>query len=411
MYFRVKYLKAGQEESILIEAVNINEAINKFKAQNIGVMLGIDEAEEPLEAKLKTLLNKVDSFFNSSIDIEEYIAVLDQIYVMLDASMSLTDILQNVRENIKNKRLKYILTTISQDVESGLSISVSMKKFEKDLGKLSVAMIDLGEQTGLLSEAFKDLADILTEINENRKKLKSATKYPLFIIFAMSIAFAIVILFVIPPFKAIFAQLGTQLPLPTRFLLWLEWFLRTFGPYIIGMAIIVAVIINILYKKYEKVRLYIDKFMLKIFIVGQVIKFAMLGRFLYAFDKMVAAGIPILDALTTAIEIVDNNYLKQQLIKIKHNIAEGRGLAKGFEETKVFEKMIIQMIKSGEESGNLNIMLEKAANYYKNKYLYIVDNISTLLEPILIMGIAGFVTMLAFGIFLPMWGMADAVNK
>jgi len=411
MYFRVKYLKAGQEESILIEAVNINEAINKFKAQNIGVVLGIDEAEEPLEAKLKTLLNKVDSFFNSSIDIEEYIAVLDQIYVMLDASMSLTDILQNVRENIKNKRLKYILTTISQDVESGLSISVSMKKFEKDLGKLSVAMIDLGEQTGLLSEAFKDLADILTEINENRKKLKSATKYPLFIIFAMSIAFAIVILFVIPPFKAIFAQLGTQLPLPTRFLLWLEWFLRTFGPYIIGMAIIVAVIINILYKKYEKVRLYIDKFMLKIFIVGQVIKFAMLGRFLYAFDKMVAAGIPILDALTTAIEIVDNNYLKQQLIKIKHNIAEGRGLAKGFEETKVFEKMIIQMIKSGEESGNLNIMLEKAANYYKNKYLYIVDNISTLLEPILIMGIAGFVTMLAFGIFLPMWGMADAVNK
>ncbi|RUM55382.1 MAG: type II secretion system F family protein [Nautilia sp.] len=411
MYFRVKYLKAGQEESTLIEAVNINEAINKFKAQNIGVMLGIDEAEEPLEAKLKTLLNKVDSFFNSSIDIEEYIAVLDQIYVMLDASMSLTDILQNVRENIKNKKLKHILTTISQDVESGLSISVSMKKFEKDLGKLSVAMIDLGEQTGLLSEAFKDLADILTEINENRKKLKSATKYPLFIIFAMSIAFAIVILFVIPPFKAIFAQLGTQLPLPTRFLLWLEWFLRTFGPYIIGMAIIVAVIINILYKKYEKVRLYIDKFMLKIFIVGQVIKFAMLGRFLYAFDKMVAAGIPILDALTTAVEIVDNNYLKQQLIKIKHNIAEGRGLAKGFEETEVFEKMIIQMIKSGEESGNLNIMLEKAANYYKNKYLYIVDNISTLLEPILIMGIAGFVTMLAFGIFLPMWGMADAVNK
>jgi len=411
MYFRVKYLKAGQEESTLIEAVNINEAINKFKTQNIGVMLGIDEAEEPLEAKLKTLLNKIDSFFNSSIDIEEYIAVLDQIYVMLDASMSLTDILQNVRENIKNKKLKHILTTISQDVESGLSISVSMKKFEKDLGKLSVAMIDLGEQTGLLSEAFKDLADILTEINENRKKLKSATKYPLFIIFAMSIAFAIVILFVIPPFKAIFAQLGTQLPLPTRFLLWLEWFLRTFGPYIIGMAIIVAVIINILYKKYEKVRLYIDKFMLKIFIVGQVIKFAMLGRFLYAFDKMVAAGIPILDALTTAIEIVDNNYLKQQLIKIKHNIAEGRGLAKGFEETEVFEKMIIQMIKSGEESGNLNIMLEKAANYYKNKYLYIVDNISTLLEPILIMGIAGFVTMLAFGIFLPMWGMADAVNK
>ena len=136
----------------------------------------------------------------------------------------------------------------------------------------------------------------------------------------------------------------------------------------------------------------------------------MLGRFLYSFDKMVEAGIPIMDALDTALGVVDNLYIKTNLLKIKNAIAEGRGLGAGFAETNLFEKMIIQMIKSGENSGSLNRMLAKASKYYRDKYLYIVENISTLIEPILIAAIAGFVTVLAFGIFLPMWGMANAVK-
>ena len=150
--------------------------------------------------------------------------------------------------------------------------------------------------------------------------------------------------------------------------------------------------------------------MLRIYIVGAVIKYAMLGRFLYSFDKMVEAGIPIMDALDTALGVVDNLYIKTNLLKIKNSIAEGRGLASGFEEAGLFEKMIIQMVRSGENSGALNRMLGKASKYYRTKYLDIVENISTLIEPILIAAIAGFVTMLAFGIFLPMWGMAEAVK-
>ena len=125
---------------------------------------------------------------------------------------------------------------------------------------------------------------------------------------------------------------------------------------------------------------------------------------------MVEAGIPIMDALDTALGVVDNLYLRSQLSKIKNAIAEGRGLGIGFGETELFDKMIVQMIRSGEESGSLNRMLAKASNYYRSKYLNIVENISTLIEPILIAAIAGFVIVLAFGIFLPMWGMAEAVS-
>ena len=411
MFFEITYLNNGKKNKKIIEAKNKIEAHQKFKALKLGVLIKITTTNEPISLKLQKYKNEfLKKLNNSKIDLEEYIAILEQMHVMLDASLSLNDVINNVKENVKNKKLREILDTLYLDIQSGYNLSSSLKKFENDVGQLSVAMIELGEQTGMLAESFRDLAEILSEILENRKKLKSATRYPIFILFAMSIAFIIVILFVIPPFKNIFAQLGADLPLPTKFLLWLEDFIRTFGPYILGLGISFTIVINYLYKKYEEVTLFIDKIMLRIYIVGAVIKYAMLGRFLYSFDKMVEAGIPIMDALDTALGVVDNLYIKTNLLKIKNAIAEGRGLGAGFAETDLFEKMIIQMIKSGENSGSLNRMLAKASKYYRSKYLYIVENISTLIEPILIAAIAGFVTVLAFGIFLPMWGMAEAIK-
>jgi len=410
LYFEITYLKDGKKETTIIKADNFIEATKKFRNQRLGVFLKIKETSEPLSVKIDKLKKEIDKKLSAKIDLEEYVAVLEQIYVMLDASLSLNDILSSVSENIKNKKLKKIFTQLNQDIQSGINISESLKKHEKDIGKLSISMIELGEQTGMLAESFRDLAQILSEILENRKKLKSATRYPMFILFAMMIAFTVVILFVIPPFKNIFAELGAELPLPTRFLLWLEHFLRVIGPWIVGGSIVFLIVVNYLYSKYEKVELFIDKWMLKVYIIGVVTKYALLGRFLYSFEKMVGAGIPIMDALDTALGVVDNLYLKNQLMKIKKAIAEGRGLGIGFEETELFDNMIVQMIKSGEDSGALNRMLEKASNYYRNKYLDIVENISSLIEPILIAAIAGFVIVLAFGIFLPMWGMAEAVK-
>ena len=411
MYFIVTYLKNGKKLKKVIEAENKLDASKKFKVLKLGIFLRAEETEEPFEIKLEKLKKEfLDKITRSKIDLEEYVAVLEQIYVMLDASLSLNDVISNVSENVKNKKLKEVLDTLNQDIRSGMNVSSSLKKFENEIGKLSISMVELGEQTGMLAESFRDLAEILSEILENRKKLKSATRYPMFILFAMMIAFTIVILFVIPPFKNIFEGLNAELPLPTRFLLWLEHFLRTFGPWILLGSVISGIVINFLYKKYEEVELIIDKWILKVYIVGDVINYAMLGRFLYSFDKMVGAGIPIMDALDTALGVVENFYLKNQLSKIKSSIAEGRGLASGFSETGLFEKMVIQMIKSGEDSGALNRMLSKASKYYRGKYLNIVENISALIEPILIAAIAGFVIVLAFGIFLPMWGMADAVK-
>jgi general secretion pathway protein F len=329
---------------------------------------------------------------------------------MLDAGIGIDSAFGNVKEEIKNKKLKSILNSIHRDIQGGHSLTSAFAKFESELGKLTVAMIKLGEETGDLAKSIKDLSVILHEILDNRKRLKKASRYPMFIIFAMSIAFVVVVLWVIPPFKSMFNSLQTELPLPTRFLLWLESALEMYGLYILAGAAVVFGVISYLYSTKYKVKLFMDKLILKVFIVGKVIELAMLGRFIYVFQRLVDSGIPILEAVEIALNIVENEYIKKNLEVIKNTIQTGGSIKSGFEDSKLFESMIVQMVGAGEESGALVGMLDKVAKYYLEKYRYLVDNISSLIEPILIAAIAGFVVTLALGIFLPMWNLTETLK-
>jgi general secretion pathway protein F len=405
MYFKIEYIKHGKVEEIIISAPNVQEAIKKFRKKKLGILKEIYEIQKA--SFFEELIDKLDL---AKIDLEEFVSVLDQMYVMLDAGIGIDVVFSNVIKGIKNKKLKKIFTSIQNDIQAGFSLTTAFEKFEKDLGNLTVSMIKLGEETGDLARAVKDLSHILTEILENRKRLKKATRYPLFIIFAMSIAFVIVILFVIPPFKSIFAQMHAELPLPTRFLLWIEYALEKYGIYVLLGAIGIMGIITYLYNTNKKVKFLLDKLILKVYIVGPVIKLAMIGRFVYVLQRLVDAGIPIMYSVDIALNIVDNSYIRSNLEKIKQNIIAGGSIYKGFEESKMFEEMTIQMIKAGEESGAIVKMLEKVSKYYLDKYRYIVDNIAVMIEPILIAAIAGFVMTLALGIFLPMWNLTQAVK-
>jgi general secretion pathway protein F len=406
MWFKIIYISKGKLNTKIIKAKTPNEAVLILKRKDKrAIVRKIEEIKK--ESFIDEFLNKLDL---AKIDLEEYISVIDQMYVMLDAGLGIDTVLDNIKENIKNKKLKKIFYTISNDIKAGLSLSESVKKFEKDLGTLSVAMVELGEETGDIARAMKDLSEILNEILENRKRLKKATRYPVFIIFAMIIAFIVVILFVIPPFKSLFAQLKTELPLPTRFLLWIEYAFETYGLFVLTGALIIFGILTYLYNTNEKVRLQMDKFMLKIYIVGPVIKLAMIGRFIFVMQRLIDAGIPIISAVEIALNIVENRFIYKRLLLIKNSIQMGGSIKQGFVESGLFEKMIIQMIAAGEESGSLVLMLQKASNYYLNKYRYIVDNIAALIEPILIAAIAGFVFTLALGIFLPMWNLTETME-
>jgi len=401
--YKIEYIKKGEVKNVKIKASSIYDALKKFKEKHNGMIKNIIEENE------KNIFEKIkDNFFFKKINNEEFIAVLNQLYVMLDAGISIDISLSQVIEGIKDKKLKKIIEDIYNKINSGYSLIAAFKPYEKNLGVITIAMIRLGEESGDLANAIKNLSSILSEIEENRKRFKKATRYPMFIIIAMIIAFVIVILFVIPPFKAIFIQLHTKLPLPTRFLLWIEWAVRKYFLIIMGFSLIIFTILNILYQKIYKFHVLVDKMMLRIFILGKVIKLAMIGRFIFVLQSLIKSGIPIISSVEIALNIVENEYLKNKLFLIKDEIIKGGSITEGFKHTELFEPMIIQMVKAGEESGNLNKMLEKISDYYLEEYRYIVDNIAVLIEPLLIAAIAGFVFTLALGIFLPMWNLTEA---
>ncbi len=405
MYFKIEYISKGRLNEIVVSANSPKQAIEKFRNKKLGIIKSIEKFDKP--SFIGEILKKLDI---SKIDLEEYISVLEQMYVMLDAGLAIDMLIGNIKDTIKNKKLKEIFVSLENDIKAGLSLTVAFEKFERDLGKLTTSMIKLGEETGDLARAVKDLSVILHEILDNRKRLKKATRYPMFIVFAMMVAFTVVILFVIPPFKSMFAQLHSELPLPTRFLLWIEASIQHYGLYILTGAVAVFGVITYLYNTNEKIRLKMDKLLLKIYIVGPVIKLAMTGRFVYVLQRLIDSGIPILDAVDIALNIVENSYIKKQFEHIKNSIVTGGTIKQGFEESGMFENMTVQMIAAGEESGSLVLMLQKVSNYYLEKYRYIVDNIAVLIEPILIAAIAGFVLTLALGIFLPMWNLTEAIK-
>jgi len=403
--YKIDYIQKGKVKSVYLKASSAFDALKIFKRKYKGIIREIHEIEKP--SLIEEFEKKV---FEKRVNLEELIAIFDQMYVMLDAGISIDMVLSQTIVGIKDKHLKRIFEDIYHKINSGQSLYESFKIHEDELGIIVTAMVSLGEQSGDLAEAFSSLIQILSEINENRKRFKKATRYPIFIIFAMIIAFTIVILFVIPPFKSIYAQMGANLPLPTRFLLWIEGAIEHYGLMILSIILVVFGIMNYLYKTKEKVKLLIDKYMLKIYILGKVIKLAMLGRFVFVFNSLINSGIPIVTSIDIALSIVENEYMKKRLILIKDEIEKGGKVSQGFENTKLFDPMIVQMVNAGEESGNLTKMFEKISDYYLREYRYIVDNISVLIEPILIAAIAGFVFTLALGIFLPMWNLTEAVK-
>lgn len=407
-FYRVRYKQGKHRRATVLEAAHKAEALKKFRDQSLGVPIEVKEVSEPWSMKWDKIKKRyTNPIQNRRVKDESYIAFLDQLSTMLDAGMPVNTCLAESITDTEDPMIRAIFTEVLRDIESGLSLSKAVVNYQRHLGTLSLSMFELGEQTGTLSTAIAKLSAILQQIFDNRQKLKKATRYPLFILIAMSIAFTVVITFVVPQFQSFFEQSGMELPFPTKLLLWTEHAIRVYGPYILGGAIILSVSFSFAYRRNPEIRLKTDKYLLKIFIVGKVTYYAMIGRFIYLFNVLTEAGIPMISALEIAMGVVENNYIKQELRKIPEAIEDGRSLAQGFAESGQFEGMVMQMIKAGESSGSLGTMLGKVNRVYNSRYDYIVDNVATMIEPILIAAIAGFVLVLALGIFLPMWSMVD----
>lgn len=412
--FEVEYVKDGKRQKMFVKADNKASAQNIAKRQRSGTILKVGETKNaPANIGLNDLAANITRLLGvgGKIKIPLMVASVRQLAVMTTAGISIHDSIKEVANSTEDQRLKEIFTSMSDDLNSGLSLTEASNKFKHELGDVFIAMVSLGESTGNMAEALTKLSEMMQELWDNRQKFKKAMRYPITILVALAVAFVVLMLFVVPKFKEIFDDLGAKLPLPTRILFSIESVLSNYGLYVLGGFIATIFGIRYMLRNSDEFKKGWDKYILKVYLFGKIIFFSTMSRFTLIFTELVRAGIPIADSLDTANKMVDNQTLKVKLGTVRVAVQQGVSLTDAFRNTEIFESMLIQMISAGEQSGSLDTMLKNVADYYKMKFNDIIDNISSYIEPLLLFFMACMVLLLALGIFMPMWDLGSAVKN
>lgn len=410
-YFEVNYLFKGQKTKTIVKSPNRSDAIAIAKVKVPGVILNVKETSAPLEDQMNELKSQLmGALFRKKIKMPNLIAAIRQLSVMTNAGISIHDSVKEVANATVDKTLKEIFNSVNDDLNSGLSLTQSLMSYRNEVGDVTLALVELGESTGNMAESLEKLAEILDEIEENRQKFKKAMRYPITVVIAIAIAFSILMIYVVPKFKDIFAQLKAELPLPTKILLFMENLINHYGLYLLAVIVAIIIVFQYMLNNNEEFKKQYDQYILKLYLIGDIIFYATLSRFCLVFTELIRAGIPIADALDTALLTLDNTHLKKKLSAVKISVQRGISLTESFRDTDLFEGMLVQMIQAGEQSGTLDKMLEKVTLYFKSRFNQIIDNIASYIEPILLGFIAAMVLLMALGIFMPMWDMAKAVK-
>jgi len=412
-YFNVTVMDKGKKRQELIKADNKMIAINLMKKKfPANMIMRAVETSAPLEETISGFFSTLSKTMKSKIPINDKISTIRQIAVMTDAGIAITDTLEDVADNTDNKQLKEIYSKINADINAGNSMAHAMEPYTEEFGHVALAMTDLGERTGNLSESYHKLADILENIRDNTAKFKKAIRSPMITFAAMGIAFTILIMVVVPKFKDIFDRFKTELPIPTQILLKLEWAFSNYGIFILAALIGGIIALKYFYKNNRDFKYSMDKIMIhpKFYLINKAIFLSTMHKYNLVFGELVKSGIPVSEALDTAVGMVDNLAIKEQLLTVNANIGRGMDLAEAFKITGLYQNMLLQMIKAGEAGGQLDAMLDKVTQYYDMEFQDLIDNLSAYIEPVMLFFIAGLVLLMALGIFLPMWDLGKAVK-
>ncbi len=408
-HFTATVLARGKKTEHRLYAESKKEAHYMAKVKFPGIMVKLEETSAPLEEQFAQI--KANIFKNSKkkkLKPDAHIAAIRQLAVMTNAGISVHDALSDLAEATDDPPLKEILTKCGEDINAGSSLYKAMDNFRSQLGGLTLAMIDLGEKTGNMAEALYNLADMLEEIRANMIKFKKAMAYPRNVMIAMAVAFSILLTFVVPKFEMIFSKFKAGLPLPTVILQFLSKALVNYGLYILAGIAILYIVIKYMIENNREFKYKVHQLLLRTYLIKGIILNSTLSRFTLVFSELVRSGIPIAEALDTAISMTENLPMKDKLSLVRQAVEKGSTLHEGLEETGLFENMIIQMIKAGESSGALDDMLQKVTEYYKMKFDAIIDGLQEAIEPIMLFVIGAMVLLLALGIFLPMWSLGEA---
>ncbi|MDO8345735.1 MAG: type II secretion system F family protein [Cellvibrio sp.] len=338
------------------------------------------------------------------VETVELIMFCRQMHTITRAGIPLVKGLRGLAASLRNYTFQQALNDIVERLEAGIELSTAMRAHPKIFQNLFVSLVSVGENSGRLDLVFKQLSEYMERDLATMKSIKTALRYPSFVLIAITIAIAIINIKVIPAFAGMFAKFGAQLPLPTRILIGISDFFVNYWMYVLAVIVAVVAWAYHFVNTPEGSRVWGRK-KLRLIVVGDIIERASLARYARSFGLMLSAGLPLSNALELSARAVDNPYLGDKIRGIRAGVERGEGLFQTHLVSGMFTPLVLQMISVGEESGQVDALLAEVAAFYESEVEYDVKQLSDRIEPIMIIIMAGFVTVIALGIFLPMWDM------
>jgi type IV pilus assembly protein PilC len=361
-----------------------------------------------VKAKPKDLFENV-SFLQPKVKTKDVILFARQFSTMIDAGLPIIQCLDILQSQQENKTFKKILRSIKESVESGSTLAESLQKFPREFDDLFVNMIAAGEAGGILDIILRRLAAYMEKVAKLKGKVKGAMVYPAVTLSIAVIVLTIILVFVIPVFQNMFADFGGQLPAPTQMVINLSDFVKSNILYIIGAIVLLFIAYKRFYKT-QKGRTFVDKAVLKFPVFGILIRKVAVAKFTRTMGTMLTSGVSILEALDIVAKTAGNKSIENAIYSVRGAISEGRTMADTLVESGVFPSMVCQMIAVGESTGALDNMLNKIADFYDEEVDQAVENLTSLIEPFMLVFLGVTIGGLVISMYLPIFNMASVIK-
>ncbi len=392
--------RAGNTVSGELAATNKSELVNTLKRQQINVT---KMSEKGKEFNLPT--------FGGGVDSKDLAVFTRQFSVMIDAGLPLVQCLEILAGQQENKVFQKVLTATRASVEGGTTLSAAMRQHEKVFDALYVNLVEAGETGGILDTILQRLSLYIEKNVKLKRAVKSAMVYPIVVLSVAGLVIILLLWKVVPIFATLFLGLGVDLPLPTRIVIGLSNFVGSIFGFLILLAFVGVIIGLKVWYKTPVGRMAIDRLLLKLPLLGLLLRKIAVARFTRTLGTLISSGVPILEGLDITARTSGNAVIEASLLEVRKALEGGRNLADPLRDTNVFPGMVTQMIGVGEQTGAMDAMLQKIADFYEDEVDAAVKDLLAAMEPLMIVILGVVVGGIVISMYLPLFSLIGQLSK
>lgn len=405
MQFRYKARSAeGEPQEGVIEAASLDLAVNSLQRRNFLVI-----AVEPVEGAGAERASKIAEWLGifERIPMEDVVILTRQLSTLFEAKVPVVESLKIIIGETTNRRLRRHMSDLLDEIQGGMPMSGAMARHPEVFSRFYVAMVRSGEESGKLEEIFTFLADYLERSYELARKARNALIYPAFVLSAFVVVVTLMLVFVIPNLANILLESGQKIPIYTRIIIGISGFLRNFGVVLLALVAVLAVFL-VRYSRTEGGRAYFARLLLTLPIIGGLYKKIYLSRIADNLHTLLSGGITVVRALEITAEVVGNEVYRKILLDSMDSVKGGSMISDAFSRYADVPQLLSQMIRIGEETGKLDYILKSIAGFYRRDVDNFIDNLVSLIEPILIVALGLGVGVLVAAVLVPIYNISTA---